>query len=249
LNETAWNRKETGVEQMISENNRKDLRSIIVVALLICSVFAIRHVSHQYYLGEINKAGKNLSAKNADVRLSAIETLSKLDEPEAKIALISALKNKDSAVRAKAAEGLGCWIDDRALAALPAVMKDKNKDVRRSAAWSLSIFAIGGTSQANATAQQIKSASAILDKALKAKDYPAIAGAIVYFIYEGRNGTEPILISALNACGTKEMAELYLNCGNKKLEAAGKKWAQTHHFTIVSQKATWSSAQWGQGVK
>jgi hypothetical protein len=69
---------------------------------------------------------------------------------------------------------------------------------------------------------------------LKDKNLEIVAGAYPFFIDRSEAGTEGVLIRALNRYGTKEMATDFLNCGNGKLEQAGRAWAERHGYSIVS---------------
>ncbi|MCL6558625.1 MAG: HEAT repeat domain-containing protein [Firmicutes bacterium] len=232
------------------KENKKAFRQISIVAFIVLVIFAVRHFSHQYYMDQIDKASAGLHADKVETRLAAVEALREIGELEAKVALLTALKDKNSDVRVQAAAALYGWKDERALAALLVTIKDKDDDVRNAAASSLVIFARADTSASEVTGQQKESASSALEEAFQAKDYPAIAGAVNYFIEKGEDGTESRLISALKACGTKGMAEVYLNCGNAELMAAAEQWAEKHNYMIQ----TWQGNQpiavgatWGSG--
>lgn len=72
-----------------------------------------------------------------------------------------------------------------------------------------------------------------------------IAGAYEFFIGRGQEGTEQLLIQALESYGHKEMAEAFLNCGNTRLEAAGRAWAKARGFMILPSHFVDSRARWG----
>lgn len=228
-----------------NKENKKVIRQIRIITFIVLSIFFARHYSHQYYMDQISKASADLLANNVGKRLAAVKVLRDIDEPEAKIALLTALKDKSSDVRTQAASSLFGWVDDRALAALLVAIKDKDEDVRRSVAIALLPFVRSYKSIPAATAQQMEYSSDALENAFQTRDYPAIAGGAIYFIENGKDGTEPILISALQVCGTKEMAETYLNCGNEKLETAGKQWAEKHNYWIQTQQGSYSAVIWG----
>lgn len=227
------------------KERQKAARRIFAAAIVVLAVLAARHFSHRYYMDQVDKAFRDLHANSAETRIAAVEKLREIDEPEARAALLAALRDKNGDVRARAAAALDGWKDERALAALLAALGDKDDGVRGAAASSLVFFATADT-----PASQKESASSALDKAFQAKDYPVIAGAVNYFIDKGADGAEPRLISALKACGTKWMAEVYLNCGNAKLMAAARQWAEKHNYTIQTWQGNQpiaAGAAWGNG--
>jgi hypothetical protein len=83
--------------------------------------------------------------------------------------------------------------------------------------------------------------------ALKDQDVDVIAGGYRLFIEKGQEGSEGLLIKALDKYGAKEMAEDFLNCGNSLLEDAAKQWADAHGYTIRSGRGgggpTWGSSR------
>jgi hypothetical protein len=70
--------------------------------------------------------------------------------------------------------------------------------------------------------------------ALDRGDLSIISGAYQFFIQKGRPGSEALLIQALNASGTQEMAEDFLNCGNQQLQSEAEKWAEANGYTITA---------------
>jgi hypothetical protein len=69
--------------------------------------------------------------------------------------------------------------------------------------------------------------------ALKSGDVEIVAGAYSFFIQQGIKGSEGILMTALKTYGTKDMAEVYLNCRNQLLEDAGTQWAKVNKYRIT----------------
>lgn len=90
-----------------------------------------------------------------------------------------------------------------------------------------------------------KHASDALNSFFNEGDLTVIIGAHEFFINQGGQGAEPKLIEALNIKGNVDMAETYLNCGNSLLEAAAKKWASAHGYTIVSYPSGSGGVSWG----
>lgn len=126
-----------------------------------------------------------------------------------------------------------------------AALKDSDGDVRHYTADALLPFATADISTSEVAARRMEAASDALEKAFQRKDYPVIVGGAEYFIGKGKDGTESTLISALRAHGTKGKAEIYLNCGSTKLEAAAKRWAQDHGYSIWTQQARYPTVKWG----
>jgi hypothetical protein len=67
--------------------------------------------------------------------------------------------------------------------------------------------------------------------------------AYKFFLSKGRAGTEKILIAVLTEHGYKEMAEDFLNCGNRQLEKAARSWAKKNS-TELSEKN--NGPKWGK---
>lgn len=186
----------------------------MALAVVVWAVAATGAFCHQYRIHQVERASANLQSGNVETRLAAIAALSSINGPEAKTALLTALK-------------------------------DSNDDVRHYAADALLPFATADISTSEVAARCMEAALDALEKAFQRRDYPAIVGGVEYFIGRGKDGTEPALISALRARGTKGKAETYLNCGNTKLEAAAKQWARDHGYSIQTQQARYPIVTWG----
>ncbi|MBP7893259.1 MAG: HEAT repeat domain-containing protein [Firmicutes bacterium] len=217
----------------------------VALAVVVWAVAATGAFCHQYRIHQVERASANLQSGNVETRLAAIAALSSINGPEAKTALLTALKDKNSTVRAAAATRLRGWADNRALAALIVAFRGNNDGVRRYAADALLPSATADTSTSEVAARRMEAASDALEKAFRRKDHPAIVGGVEYFIGKGKDGTEPTLISALRARGTKGKAETYLNCGNTKLETAAKQWAKDHGYTIQTHQARYPTVTRG----
>jgi len=126
----------------------------------------------------------------------------------------------------------------KAIEPLIATLKDKNPDDRMSAAWALYWLWNNYNNR-----RAIEPLIAALDK----KDAAVVAGAYYFFLEQGQEGTQSILIEALNKYGhrSKEMVEDYLNCGEPQLEEAARQWARIHGFSIIPDpyggKRRWGS--------
>jgi hypothetical protein len=71
-----------------------------------------------------------------------------------------------------------------------------------------------------------------------------VENALFTFISLGRQDIIPDLIRVLNNKGTKNTAEIYLNCGNSQLEAAAMTWAKRHGYHITSLPGS-GPVKWG----
>lgn len=76
------------------------------------------------------------------------------------------------------------------------------------------------------------------DLTVIAKDYQA-------FILAGYPQFERLLIRAMDQYGDKEMATVYLNCGNPTLEAAAKAWASARGYSILPSPEGARTDRWG----
>jgi len=173
-----------------------------------------------------------LKDEDGYVRSMAARALGEIKDVRAVEPLIVALKDKDGFLRRWAAEALGKIKDVRAVEPLILAMKDENLFVRRKAAEALGKITIVGTIEP-------------LSAALKVKNLEVIAEAYIFFIQRGESGTEVLLIEALNKYGSKEMAEDFVNCGNRQLEVAGRKWANERNYTIIQLSVGGDSPRWG----
>ena len=80
--------------------------------------------------------------------------------------------------------------------------------------------------------------------ALKDGNLEIIAGAYSFFIARGENGTEVLLINALNAHGFSQMAEDFLNSNNALLSEAALQWAKNNGY-IIRYGTSSNSSGWG----
>lgn len=63
----------------------------------------------------------------------------------------------------------------------------------------------------------------------------------------GQRGTEDALVAVLDRYGDVDLAEYYLNCGNRTLETAADSWADRHGYTVTTSPG-YGGDQWGSGV-
>jgi HEAT repeat protein len=132
--------------------------------------------------------------------------------------LIAALKGgKDARARMDAAEALR-KIGAPAVDSLIATLKDKDRNIRLYAAYTLD-----GIDDSRAF--DAEEASGLWDVVFDASGYEVTIGS-------GKPGSEDGLIEALDAFGNAQMAVIYLNSGNPRLEAAGSRWGTEHGYEV-----------------
>jgi hypothetical protein len=87
--------------------------------------------------------------------------------------------------------------------------------------------------------------SAALDAALARRDVDVVASAYPYFIPKGTAAAVDLLAAGLPSFGTREMALEFLNCGNKSLEDAARRWADSHGLKVEAETAQGRGYRWG----
>jgi len=145
--------------------------------------------------------------------------------------LIEDLEDENSNTRESAAKALGN-IGEPAIEPLFKALEGEGYYVQRRVAMALGYIN-------NPVAVEF------LTGALKDKKLDIIAGAYYFFIRRGEEGTEDILIEALNKHGNEYMAEDYLNCGNGQLAKAARTWATDHGYTITQWPIGDNGKSWG----
>ena len=105
---------------------------------------------------------------------------------------------------------------------LIALLHDENNHARLLAA------------QALGQVKDPRAEKALLD-ALHEGNEPAIAGASLFFVFRGELDSEDALVEALDQYGDELMANLFLNCGNPKLEAAARVWGHKRGWEMQQQ--------------
>lgn len=172
-----------------------------------------------------------LHSSDEGVRNAAADSLGLTGDKRAVEPLLALLGAPSESPRADAAEALGNIADPRAVSPLIAALKDQQPDVRRAAARALGKI---DDPQAIAT----------LEQALRDKNWEIVCAASSFYIRRGEAGSEDTLIEALNRVGGQEMAEVFLNSGNQKLEDAAREWASKNNYEVTFLQGT-GSASWG----
>jgi|ERR1700722_397187 HEAT repeat protein len=205
--------------------------------------------------------------KDADARVrrwNAASVLGEIKDPRAVEPLIAALNDTDYIVRRTAVSSLGEIKDLRMVEPLITALKDKDVGVRDEAAEVLGeikdprmverliafLMKPGDIpsfdSRAAVVAMLILFKDPRADGALKAVGPEMITNATSRLITRGEPGSEDALIEVLNAFGDKWTAKVFLNCGNSKLENAGRAWAKKNGYgiaetTLVGDQPHWPS--------
>jgi HEAT repeat protein len=160
---------------------------------------------------------------------NAANALAVIGDPSAIGPLIELMKGPSFDGTRESLPGVLVKMGQPAVEPLIAVLHDDNRHARFLAAEALS----------NMTDPRADKA---LTDALHEGNSPAIAGASLFFIFRGEPGSEDALIEALDQYGDEQMANLFLNCGNPKLEAAARAWGRKRRWEMQQQV---SGLMWG----
>jgi HEAT repeat protein len=174
-----------------------------------------------------------LEDKDKFCKIAAIEALGEIKDPRAIAPLVTMLESEDWDIRDKSAMALGS-IGDPAFNILKDVLKGKDKAIRIAAGRALGYM-------------ETHLASEFLENSFKNKDLFIISAAHMFYIRNGKPGSEDILIEALNAYDDTGIVEGFLNSGNTKLREAAELWAKKHSYDIVAMPKNNSSyVTWGR---
>ena len=172
-----------------------------------------------------------LAAKNASLRWAAIRTLESIKSPTTIETWIAALAAEYIDVRETAARALDEVEGHRVIEALISALEDENPDVRRAVAGALAY-------------RSDLRVMTVLRSAFEAKRLAIIAGATPFFVKWGEDGTEAVLIKALNEFGNSDTAFVFLKSGNCQLQEAANAWARERDYTIPTTLSD-KSPRWG----
>jgi HEAT repeat protein len=157
-------------------------------------------------------------------------------------ALIESLDHRESGVREEAAQGLGKIGGEKAVSALLEHLADweiskasaaaltKLKWMPRSTEEKIHFLIAGRDGPGLRT--NWTSAKTVLLNDVASGDPSVVESAVFTIIGLGRTELVPELIPILDAKGTRTIAEVYLNSGNKELESAARAWAQKRGYSI-----------------
>jgi HEAT repeat protein len=189
------------------------------------------------------------------VRLAAAEILGRAGTEESIPTLREALKDQDEDVREAAAHALGQLGDRESIPALREALKDQDSDVRLAAAGALRC--LGDHPESVSELIEVLAAEGnvqALDVLWPEAKERLLAGlrtpeeftwGAEILLRLGREETVPALIEALNLHGTGSVAQWYLNCGNPRLEAAARRWAEARGYKILSGPGV-PAVRWGE---
>lgn len=181
-----------------------------------------------------------LDDKDRNVVITAINALGVSSCPGAVNALIPLLHHKSSVLRREAAFALSKIDDPRATQALIPLLWKRNKDVFPQVAYSLALRRTTEAVDALVVALEdnrgriSEFAAFALDEMhdpdaaealvglLNDRRLDLVARAYPFYIRKGIEGSEDVLIEALNQHGAYGMADAFICSGNAKLEAAGR---------------------------
>lgn len=231
---------------------------------------AARNLAESGYSRGATALIQALRDPSAEVRQNAARALGHMGDRSAVPALIAALDDASSSVQLAAIGALSDLHDPAAVAPLGRVVdrvdrvarlqslsdqarSDAPPEVRASAMKELILLDTGVTEQdavrpaaAAALAKMpMDLAAPALVRARDRHDLVVVAAAHPFFLRHGQSADEMILIDALRAHGTKEMAEALLNCGNPRLSSAAKDWASQNGYKITTPFRTPETIRWG----
>jgi HEAT repeat protein len=150
-----------------------------------------------------------------DIHADAAAALTKIGAPAA-APLTAALRDADR--RDHAANALA-GIGSPAVEPLVQVLEHEKGSTRFAAARALAEISDPRAEEA-------------LSTALKGNDLMLTVAAHRFLIRKGEEGTEALLVKALNTYGTPTMASSLLNCGNLELQAAAEQWAKKNRYPV-----------------
>ena len=175
--------------------------------------------------------------------------------------LVSMLKDPNPSIRGGAAVKLCALGEWRAIDRLIDALEDKNMEVRKKVAFGLTIK-LGWKPKSPEESVRLYIANGhvfdlgrsmwsdtkkILLSDIASGNKDKIQTALYTFIRIGKEEIVPDLVSILNKKGTKEIAEVYLNCGHKELSIAAKKWASRNGYQIGTNSYGGPTApRWGR---
>jgi HEAT repeat protein len=166
-------------------------------------------------LGQIKdaRAVEPLGAALNDLGLSAVTALGAIKDVRAVEPLVGALTDWDLAPPvARVLESLG-WE--------PATSEDR-------------VHYLAARRDKTGLLSQWERSRDVLRADILSDDQSRFNNAILAFIWLGRDETVSDLIAALDSRGNREIAEAYVNCGQKELQEAAQHWARHNGFVIAA---------------
>ncbi len=199
---------------------------------------------------------------------SAAEALGLIGDPDTVRPLARLLDSRSSAVLTAALHALA-WIGDpQAVAAIEELALRRGatpaadragREVRRMAVYALgeigdrsargTLVEVLGTDPSTARAAAwalVRLYRKDVSPLLPLLDDPRNLALAYALVDKGQPGTEDALVDALLSYGGLQLAEYYLNCGNRQLERAAHTWADRNGYTVYQAPGA-GGGQWGSG--
>jgi HEAT repeat protein len=186
----------------------------------------------------------------------AADVLGQIGDPAAVEPLIKVLEHENSNVRAAAAKALIEIPDRRAMQPLERTLGDWDAGPNAAAAlealgWKPKtdeqriIFLVANRDKQGLLESWEQTRKVLLAEA-RSDDKKRINNAVGAFISIGKEEDVDDLINILMNYGEKEMAIMFLNCGNERLAAAAKFWAKEMGYLVLPFASRSSSVSWGR---
>jgi energy-coupling factor transporter transmembrane protein EcfT len=186
------------------------------------------------------------------------EPISNAIRPRVVNALIAALEDESSSVRRSAASALQEIGDETAIPALVSCLIERKSEYSLSEEVANALEKIGWqpTSEeervlffvAKKDADELMhiwdQTKRVLLKDLQSNKIDSMKFAVYVFLSVGNEEIIDVLIGELDRSDCKEVAEIYLNCGNTALEHAAEQWAHANGYTITYYPGS-AYADWG----
>lgn len=231
--------------------------AFLATVLLICFIGSVA-------ADEIDVVIKQLKSSNTTRRLAAVKELGKRKDPRAVNPLVSVLKSdRKWEVRLAAEDSLVSIGSPSAESLIRLVKEDKDCFVRRRSVRALKEIKDPCASEALIKASSEDAdccvrkfaaralgeindpkATEFLDDTMKKKNLEIISAAYRYYVRKGEQGTEDVLVEAMqDSSYDKRMVLDLTNCGNEKLKKAADEIAKKRGYRTTPD---WPGPKWGK---
>jgi len=212
-----------------------------------------------------------LNDTDTGVRSAALSKLAGINDPKAALPFRNAWKKSDAVARDYALRSLcrnrAAWATEPVIEAMKGkewrftdgcllpgelnvspdavipLLTDPDNGTRKNAARALLALIPNPLIHDPSVNPNDTRAEVALQKSFKDRNMVVIVAAAHYYVGRGEPGSEDTLIAALNAAGDYGLAELFLVCGNRKLEDAGRAWLKAHNRDVDTRALalTWGT--------
>ncbi len=194
------------------------------------------------------EAAKSLGVTGSESSISGLVSAYKLCPSEAvKTSVRDTLKNLGASAVKPLVSGLveqdTDWIagvladiGDPAVPLLVEKLKDERREVRFGAAMAL-------VKMKDKNPKAVAPFMAMLAN----HDLQGMADNYPFFIKLGSPGTEETLVEVIREHGDMTMCLDYLNCGNQRLDEAGREWARNNGYNVYTAPGSHGGPKWGEG--